>query len=236
MHLLFFPIFLSYNLLIKAQTNKKKEIFIVIKQKKVLACLIVFCLLIVFAMPIAKAATDTYIVQRGDSLWKIAVKYQVGLSEIIGANPQFKNPDLIYPGDKVTVPLIVETKSIEQQVVDLTNAERQKNGLPPLKHNWQLSRVARYKSEDMATNNYFSHTSPTYGSPFDMMRNFNIKFSTAGENIAYGQRTAQEVVIGWMNSPGHRANILNSSFTEIGVGYATNANGRPYWTQMFIRP
>ncbi|MNH43142.1 Cysteine-rich secretory protein family protein [compost metagenome] len=81
----------------------------------------------------------------------------------------------------------------------------------------------------MDVNNYFSHTSPTYGSPFDMMRSFGVKYSYAGENIASGQRTPQEVMTAWMNSAGHRANILNGNFTKIGVGYV---NGE--WVQMFI--
>ncbi|SHK18116.1 SafA/ExsA family spore coat assembly protein [Paramaledivibacter caminithermalis] len=201
----------------------------------------IFCLLVIFNLSSISAQaqnndTDVYIVQRGDSLWKIAVKYQIGLSEIIAANPQFKNPDLIYPGNKVYVPLFSTVKAIEKEVVRLTNIERQKYGLTPLKHNWQLSRVARYKSEDMKNRGYFNHTSPTYGSPFKMMKDFGIRYSTAGENIAMGQRTAQDVVRGWMNSSGHRANILNRNFTEIGVGYAKNSSGRTYWTQMFIRP
>ena len=184
----------------------------------------------------ALAATDTYTVQKGDSLWKIAVKYQVGLSEIIGANPQFKNPALIYPGDKVHVPLDdPHTLSLEEEVVRLCNAERAKNGLKPLTLNWQVARVARYKSDDMRDKNYFSHTSPTYGSPFDMLKQFSVPYATAGENIAKGQRTAQAVVTAWMNSEGHRKNILNAGFTEIGVGYSTGG-GTTYWTQMFIRP
>ncbi|MDK2919704.1 MAG: hypothetical protein PWQ37_2437 [Candidatus Petromonas sp.] len=179
---------------------------------------------------------DTYIVKPGDSLWKIAVKYQVGVNEIIASNPQFKNPDLIYPGDKVYVPLFNTIKAIEKEVIRLTNLERQKYGLKPLKHNWELSRVARYKSEDMKNRGYFSHTSPTYGSPFEMMRNFGIKYQTAGENLAKGQNSPQEVVRAWMGSSGHRANILNRSFTEIGVGYAEDYRGQKYWTQMFIKP
>lgn len=179
---------------------------------------------------------DTYTVKKGDSLWKIAVKYQVGLSEIIAANPQIKNPDLIYPYQKIYVPLFSTIKAIEKEVIELTNLERQKNGLQPLRHNWELSRVARYKSNDMRDNNYFSHTSPIYGSPFKMIRDFGINFSTAGENIAMGQTTAKQVVSSWMNSSGHRANILNKSFTEIGVGYAKDSKGRIFWTQMFIRP
>lgn len=86
----------------------------------------------------------------------------------------------------------------------------------------------------MAKLNYFDHTSPTYGSPFDMMKQFGISYRTAGENIAMGQTSPQQVMQGWMNSSGHRANILNSSFTQIGVGIAKNAKGQYIWTQQFI--
>ncbi|MED2182397.1 CAP domain-containing protein [Bacillus wiedmannii] len=127
-----------------------------------------------------------------------------------------------------------EAKSLsefEQRVVELTNAERAKQGLPALKIDTELSKVARVKSEDMQKNNYFDHNSPTYGSPFDMMKKFGISYTSAGENIAQGQRTPEEVVQAWMNSAGHRANILNNSFTHIGVGYVESGN---YWTQQFI--
>jgi uncharacterized YkwD family protein/spore coat assembly protein SafA len=200
--------------------------------------LIVLCtsLLIFIGGPLIAngQGTTTYTVQPGDSLWKIAVRYQVGLSEIISANPQFSNPNLIYPGQKVTIPIIDSVKSIENQVIQLTNQQRAKNGLPALKADWELSRVARYKSVDMRDKNYFSHTSPTYGSPFTMMKNFGVSYRTAAENIAAGQRTPQEVVNAWMNSPGHRANILKSDITHIGVGYAEGGSKRHYWTQMFI--
>jgi uncharacterized YkwD family protein/spore coat assembly protein SafA len=178
--------------------------------------------------------TTTYTVQPGDSMWKIAVRYQIGLSEIISANPHIKNPALIYPNQKLTIPLLNEVKSIENQVIALTNQERAKHGLPALKADWELTRVARYKSVDMRDKNYFSHTSPTYGSPFTMMKNFGIKYRTAAENIAAGQRTPAEVVKAWMNSPGHRANILNKSMTHIGVGYAKGGSKSHYWTQLFI--
>ncbi|PFK07996.1 CAP domain-containing protein [Bacillus cereus] len=127
-----------------------------------------------------------------------------------------------------------EAKSLsefEQRVVELTNAERAKQGLPALKIDTELSKVARIKSEDMQKNNYFDHNSPTYGSPFDMMKKFGISYTSAGENIAQGQRTPEEVVQAWMNSAGHRANILNNGFTHIGVGYVESGN---YWTQQFI--
>jgi uncharacterized YkwD family protein/spore coat assembly protein SafA len=201
--------------------------------KKRIVLILLFILMLssnVFAQPIQ------YTVVPGDSLWKIAVKYQIGLSEIISANPQIKNPSLIYPGQKITVPNIDDIKALENEVIKLVNSERAKNGLPALKANWQVSRVARYKSQDMIDKNYFSHTSPTYGSPFRMLETFGVSFSAAGENIAMGQRTPSEVMNAWMGSTGHRNNILSPSFTEIGVGLAKSANGRYYWTQMFIKP
>lgn len=119
----------------------------------------------------------------------------------------------------------------EQKVVDLTNQERAKNGLPALKVDLTLSKMAREKSRDMSANGYFSHTSPTYGSPFDMMKKYGISYRYAGENIAMGQRTPEEVVKAWMNSEGHRKNILSPNFNYIGVGYVSQGN---YWTQEFI--
>lgn len=193
--------------------------------KKILIAII--CL---FAIP-TMAFADTYTVKSGDSMWKIAVKYQIGLREIIGANPQIKTPSLIYPGQTLNIPNIDSVKTVEREVIRLCNIERQKAGLKPLTENWELSRVARDKSMDMAQKNYFSHTSPTYGSPFDMMKAYGISYKSAGENIAKGQTTAQQVVTSWMNSSGHRANILSSSFTQIGVGYYASGH---YWTQMFI--
>lgn len=124
-----------------------------------------------------------------------------------------------------------QLSQFEQEVVDLTNQERAKHGLAALKVDNALSKVAREKSNDMAANGYFDHNSPKYGSPFDMMKSFGISYNTAGENIAKGQRTPAEVVNAWMNSEGHRANILNGDFTHIGVGYVENGN---HWTQQFI--
>lgn len=125
--------------------------------------------------------------------------------------------------------------STEQEILKLVNAERSKAGVKPLTLNWELSRVAKFKSEDMRDNNYFSHTSPTYGSPFDMIKNFGISYSAAGENIAAGQKTADEVMKAWMNSSGHKANILNANYTQLGVGKATGGSYGTYWTQMFIK-
>ena len=125
----------------------------------------------------ASAATHTVV--RGDTMWKIADKYEVGTREIITANPEVKNPDLIYPGQRLRVPETeASVSSFEAEVIRLVNIERSKNGLSPLTHDWELSRVARYKSQDMKDKNYFSHTSPTYGSPFDMIKSFGISLNS----------------------------------------------------------
>ena len=199
--------------------------------KRFIKPIIALTVCILFCIP--TAAAEKYTVVKGDSMWKISLKYEVGLSEIIAANPQIADPTLIYPGQKLTIPEVdAAVAAFEAEVVRLVNEQRTKNGLQPLKENWELSRVARFKSQDMVDNRYFSHTSPTYGTPFQMIRAFGLTYRTAGENIAYGQRTPQAVVTAWMNSAGHRANILNASYTQIGVGYVANGN---YWTQMFIR-
>lgn len=182
------------------------------------------------------AAAETYTVKAGDSMWKIAQKYEIGLSELQAANPQIKNYAMILVGQQINIPDASPLKTLEDEVVRLVNAERAKYGLPALKNNWQVARVARYKSQDMVNRGYFAHQSPTYGSPFNMMENFGIKFSAAAENIAKGQRTAKDVVAAWMNSPGHRENILSKQTTEIGVGAAKESNGTLVWTQMFIKP
>jgi len=199
-------------------------------KKTVSVCM---ALLLAFAIPLsASAAHLSHTVAKGDTMWKIASQYRVGTGEIIRANPQVSNPNLIYPGQVLTIPQEdASALAFESEVIRLVNEPRAKNGLKALTANWELSRVARYKSRDMVDNRYFSHTSPTYGTPFQMIRSFGLSFRTAGENIAYGQRTPQAVVNAWMNSSGHRANILNASYTQIGVGYVAKGH---YWTQMFI--
>ncbi len=194
---------------------------------------LVMCAAVTTALACTLSASAlSHTVVRGDTMWKLAVKYEVGTQEIIDANPQIQNPNLIYPGQQLIVPKLDATvAAYEKEVVRLVNEQRLQHGLQPLRENWELSRVARFKSQDMVDHRYFSHTSPTYGTPFQMIRAFGLSFRTAGENIAYGQRTPQTVVNAWMNSSGHRANILNASYTQIGVGYVAAGN---YWTQLFI--
>ena len=178
------------------------------------------------------ASAVTHTVVSGDTLWKLAVKYEVGISELKSANPQIQNFDLIYPGQAINIPTLDSgVTSFEQEGIRLVNEIRAENGLKALTYDWELSRVARYKSQDMKDNNYFSHTSPVYGTPFQMIKNFGISYRSAGENIAKGYSTPQAVVNSWMNSSGHRANILNANYTHIGGGYVAVGN---YWTQMFI--
>lgn len=120
------------------------------------------------------------------------------------------------------------------EVLNLVNKERNKVGLPSLKLDSQLNNLAQMKAEDMAKKGYLSHNSPTYGSAFDMMKEYGVSYKTAGENIAKGQKSSDSVMRAWMNSSGHRANILNSGYTRLGVGYATDAKGNTYWVQMFV--
>jgi uncharacterized YkwD family protein len=123
--------------------------------------------------------------------------------------------------------------SAEQTLVNLINRDRSASGLPALQVDMQLAQLARMKSQDMITNNYFSHTSPTYGTPFQMLTKAGVKYRAAGENIA-GNRSVESAHVSLMNSPGHRANILNSSYTHVGIGVVA---GGPYGmmiTEIFI--
>lgn len=199
-------------------------------------------------------------VQRGDSIWHIAERYKIPFHKMLELNRHLKNPHLIYPQDKIEMPQNAEhgtgtqteqhSKSddiehgndeVEQskpsaeseEVLKLVNAERAKAGLKPLKMSEQLRSIAYLKSKDMAENNYFDHNSPTYGSPFQMLQQYGVHYQAAGENIAAGQRTPQEVMNSWMNSSGHRANILNANFDTLGVGVYHGGSYGVYWTQEF---
>lgn len=123
--------------------------------------------------------------------------------------------------------------SAESRILQLVNAERAKNGVKPLSSNADCTKLARMKSQDMVNKNYFSHQSPTYGSPFDMLKANNVSYMYAGENIAMNQ-SADAAFKAWMNSEGHRKNILNPNFTDLGVGIASKGNGSYIYTQLFI--
>jgi uncharacterized YkwD family protein len=199
-------------------------------------------------------------VRDGDSIWKIAERYKIPFDELLRHNAHFANPHLIFPLDKVQLPtqphhgtgsnttensksdnIQQGEKQVEQsapseqaqEVLNLVNAEREKAGLKPLKMSEQLRSIANLKSKDMGEKGYFSHNSPTYGTPFQMLQDFGVHYRAAGENIAAGQKTPQEVMNSWMNSSGHRANILNANFDTLGVGIYNGGSYGIYWTQLF---
>ncbi len=149
---------------------------------------------------------------------------------------------LIYPntsnnqsssGNGGTTNITSELTNNEQEVLELINAKRVANGLPVLKIDDELQNVARIKAQDMVENNYFSHTSPVYGSPFDMLKSFKISYKTAGENIA-GHSTNSGAVNAWMNSSGHKENILNNNFNYTGIGVVNSPKYGKIYVQMFM--
>ena len=131
------------------------------------------------------------------------------------------------PDVNIDSPILI---TYQEQVLYYVNIERKKVGLKPLVLDTQLNKVAQVKANDMYDSNYFSHTSPTYGTPFEMLKFFGVSYSNAAENIAQGYSTAKSVVEGWMRSEPHRKNILNSKYNKLGVGYE---NKRHNWVQMF---
>lgn len=186
-------------------------------------------LVLVFTFSISASATNHKVV-KGDSMWKISRAYGVSLQSLINANPQVENPSLIYPNDIIYVPDGKGVTDTASSVLELTNNYRAQNGVKALTLDSELCRVAQAKADDMAKNGYFSHTSPTYGSPSNMLTSFGVSYRYMGENIAKGYTDARSVMNGWMNSQGHRENILNASFGKLGVGY--NATAKT-WVQIF---
>jgi uncharacterized protein YkwD len=121
-------------------------------------------------------------------------------------------------------------------VVTLTNVYRAAAGCGPLTVDPRLTSAAAAHSADMARRGYFGHDTPEGVTPFDRITGVGYQFSIAAENIAAGQRAPKDVLVAWMNSPGHRANILDCQLTQIGVGYATGGSYGTYWTQSFGTP
>ena len=125
------------------------------------------------------------------------------------------------------------THAYVQEVVDLVNAERAKEGLSPLTLDTKVQAAAQVRAKECEQS--FSHTRPDGTSFSTALKEQNVSYRSAGENIAWGQKSPQEVMNGWMNSSGHRANIMNPDYTTIGVGYYQNANGTNYWCQLFTK-
>jgi len=137
------------------------------------------------------------------------------------------------PAPATTAPATSGLTAEEQQMLNLVNGERTKLGLPAFKADLELTKLARMKSQDMINRNYFSHQSPTYGSPFDMMTKYGVSYRTAGENIA-GNGSVSGAHTSLMNSPGHRANILKTDFNYIGIGIVKGGQYGMMFTQMFV--
>lgn len=121
----------------------------------------------------------------------------------------------------------------EQTLLDLVNKARADAGAGPLQFDAELMKVTKLKAKDMVDNNYFSHQSPSYGSPFDMMRQYGISFKSAGENIA-GNRTVEGAFKAWINSEGHKKNILNSGFNYTGIAVVDSPKYGKMLVQQFI--
>ncbi|ACS99739.1 CAP domain-containing protein [Paenibacillus sp. JDR-2] len=159
---------------------------------------------------------------------KTAAKKKSSATKKTNTESKSAKTDLLYPLQE----------NVEDEVFALVNQAREAAGLQPLSRLEVLFEAAEAKAQDMRDNTYFDHLSPTYGTPGQMLTQFGVEWTAYGENIAAGQRTPAAVMEAWMNSPGHRANILSPKFTQMGVGYApgtTDSRYRTYWVQEFVR-
>lgn len=146
--------------------------------------------------------------------------------------PPAQTPDVEAPDTDAPETEDTETLSFAEQVVNLVNAERAKAGIAPLSIDKNVQTAAQVRAVEIETS--FSHTRPNGSNFSTVLKEQGVSYRRSGENIAWGQRTPEAVVSAWMNSEGHRANIMNANFTKIGVGYYRSANGVNYWSQLFI--
>lgn len=173
---------------------------------------------------------DWYIVQvEGDYVGAVNKKYVKAIYPNYSNSNNSSNNNSSSNSNSTTTAMTTD----EKEVFDLINNQRTQNGLSALKLDTETLRVARIKAQDMVDNNYFSHNSPTYGSPFQMLNSFKISYKTAGENIA-GNSSNSSAVTAWMNSSGHKANILNSSFNYTGIGVVKSSKYGKVYVQMFL--
>lgn len=179
---------------------------------------------------------DWYVIQtNGDLIGAVSKKYIKNATSSAGqgttSNGSNSNNNSVTNNTKQDT--LSGYSADEKELLSLINAQRKAYGLPELSFNSELQRVAKAKAQDLVANNYFSHTSPTYGSPFDMMKSFGIKYKTAGENIA-GNSSLSGAVDAWMNSTGHRENILNNAYNYTGIGIVDSPKYGKIMVQMFI--
>ncbi len=219
--------------------NVKKEEFFIIKSHKLFLLAVAAMLIGTWTAPVSAANTMTV-----SSTGQSPIKVYFGSGSIAVKPVPSPTPvvtPITMPTTPTPVPVPVSTTSglptaltaMEKQMVDLVNQERAKQGLKPLEVDMRLVKAARMKSQDMIDKNYTGHISPTYGSPFDMLKSMGITYKVVGENIA-GAGTVERAHINLMNSTGHRANILYTPYTKIGIGII---QGGPYGlmiTQIFM--
>lgn len=168
---------------------------------------------------------DWYIVQvEGDYVGAVSKNY---------IKPIYPNSTSNSGTQNNTTTTSSQMNSDELEIFNLINKQRTDNGLTALKNDNEVQRIARIKAQDMVNNNYFSHQSPTYGSPFDMLKSFGVSYKSAGENIAANSSNSGAVTA-WMNSSGHRANILNNSYNYTGIGVVSSPKYGKMYVQMFI--
>lgn len=173
---------------------------------------------------------DWYIVQvEGDYVGAVNKKYVKAIYPNSSNSNNSSNNNSSSNSNSTTTAMTTD----EKEVFDLINNQRTQNGLSALKLDTETLRVARVKAQDMVDNNYFSHNSPTYGLPFQMLNSFKISYKTAGENIA-GNSSNSAAVTAWMNSSGHKANILNSSFNYTGIGVVKGSKYGKIYVQLFL--
>lgn len=171
---------------------------------------------------------DWYIVQvEGDYVGAVSKKYVKAIYPGSSSNSTGSSSNSSGTSNTSTM------TSDEKEVFDLINKQRIANGLSALKVDSEVQRVAKIKAQDMVDRGYFSHNSPTYGTPFEMLQSFKVSYKTAGENIA-GNSSNSGAVNAWMNSSGHKANILNGNFTHTGIGVVSSAKYGKIYVQMFI--
>lgn len=168
---------------------------------------------------------DWYIVQvEGDHVGAVSKKYVKPIYANTTKNQDNTSPNTSYGN----------LSADEKEVFDLINKQRANNGLKAIQIDSEVQRVARIKAQDMVDNGYFAHESPTYGTPFNMLKNFGVTYKKAGENIA-GNSSNSGAVTAWMNSPGHRANILDNNYTYTGIGVVKSNRYGKIFVQMFIQ-
>lgn len=182
-------------------------------------------------------ASSKYLVQSGDTMWKISIKHNVQLETLLAENPQVKNPKLIYPGYIIFIPEKHGRSPIDQenrQLFELLNKERSKANLQPIQMDEKLMIAAQKKSIDMKEHEYVAHISPTYGNPKDMLEALHVPFHLVRENVGAGPKSPEEMLQTWVNSPVNYNNILDEKVTHVGIGNAKGGLHGTYWTIILI--